>query len=66
MDDELRINRIRPYPGSRNHGGSKRSDEEVTEEEGETVSNTAEGEPEVTDGHIDTRVAPPVWGTQFL
>ena len=62
MDDELRINRIQPYPRKRDDGGSKQSDGEVAEEESDSTPVMPGEEPEVTDGHIDTRVAPHQWG----
>ncbi len=62
MDDELRINRIPRYPRKQSDGEARRSDGEVVEEEDEGAPAKSPDEPEVTDGHIDTRVVPLQWG----
>lgn len=66
MDEDLRINRIRPYKpegdgagrsGRRRRGETAEEAGEEDEEEQNRSDGSGNGEPEVTDGHIDTRVS---------
>jgi hypothetical protein len=61
MDEDIKINQIRPYPpkGDENGRSKKRTPGEADEEEERNPrEGPKHGEPEVQDGHIDTRVSP--------
>jgi|GEM_PF-7055724 len=64
MDDELRIHPVRPYPADNN---SRRQREDRPDEQDEKPAERppADPDPEVQEGHIDTRVAPPVRGDEL-
>lgn len=57
MDDEIRINQIRPWPAD-DDTRERKNDRAGEEDEQPAKRPPVDEEPEVKDGHIDTRVAP--------
>jgi hypothetical protein len=60
--EDLKINYVRPYPpgGDRDGRSKKRTPDDTEREEDEGAERDVPegGDPEVKDGHIDTRVSP--------
>ncbi len=70
MSDEIRIPPVRPYPTSNDERRRRRSPEGDEPEPPPTgprrAPATPDPEPEVKEGHIDTRVAPAGAAPRFL
>ena len=60
MDDEITVRRIQPYPRKNDESGNplRKKEDETEEEERAPAGDKKEPQPEVKDGHIDTRVSP--------
>jgi hypothetical protein len=60
MDDEITVRRIQPYPrkNDENNKSQRKNESEIEDEDKDPDGEKRPSQPEIKEGHIDTRVSP--------